>query len=89
MPSSLSILKVNLSTILPWLLFALLKTSANASSFNEPHSHQGVVTPFQPGDPKVPLDSKAKHILGQGKPYQVSFVLFYVLNDQFASHLYL
>lgn len=70
MPSSLSILKVNLSTILPWLLFALLKTSANASSFNEPHSHQGVVTPFQPGDPKVPLDSKAKHILGQGKPYQ-------------------
>ena len=43
----------------------------DASSFNEPHSHRGIVTPFQPGDPNVPLDEKAEDILSQGKPYQV------------------
>ncbi len=42
----------------------------HASSFHEAHSHQGVVTPFQPGDPKVTLDNKARGILKQGKPYQ-------------------
>lgn len=28
--------------------------------------------PFQPGDPKIKLDSKAMSILKAGKPYQVS-----------------
>jgi len=41
-----------------------------ASSFNEPHAHTGVVTPFQPGDPKITLDQKATAILNSGKPYQ-------------------
>jgi len=36
----------------------------------EAHPHQGKVTPFQPGDPKVKLDGKALNILKQGKPYQ-------------------
>jgi len=60
----------------PILLNILLCLSSSllgityASSFNEAHSHQGVVTPFQPGDPKVSLDKKALNILSQGKPYQ-------------------
>lgn len=36
----------------------------------EAHPHQGKVTPFQAGDPKVKLDKKATGILSQGKPYQ-------------------
>eukprot|EP00581_Thalassiosira_minuscula_P009936 CAMPEP_0183708044 /NCGR_PEP_ID=MMETSP0737-20130205/4438_1 /TAXON_ID=385413 /ORGANISM="Thalassiosira miniscula, Strain CCMP1093" /LENGTH=336 /DNA_ID=CAMNT_0025935831 /DNA_START=113 /DNA_END=1123 /DNA_ORIENTATION=+ len=43
---------------------------ANASNFNKPHSHTGKVEPFQPGDPKVALDGKAKSTLKSGKPYQ-------------------
>ena len=51
--------------------FALFCIAAsNASSFTEPHDHQGIVSPFTPGDPKIPLDSKALSILAQGKPYQ-------------------
>jgi len=42
----------------------------NAASFNEPHTHTGKVTPFEPGDPKVSLDRKATAILSSGKPYQ-------------------
>lgn len=42
-----------------------------ASNFNKPHSHTGKVEPFQPGDPNVKLDGKAKSILRSGKPYQV------------------
>lgn len=41
-----------------------------ASSFNEPHAHQGKVTPFSPGDPNIKLDSKAIKILNSGQPYQ-------------------
>lgn len=44
-----------------------------ASNFNKPHSHTGKVEPFQPGDPNVKLDGKAKSILKSGKPYQVRF----------------
>eukprot|EP00584_Thalassiosira_punctigera_P005409 CAMPEP_0172543886 /NCGR_PEP_ID=MMETSP1067-20121228/14166_1 /TAXON_ID=265564 ORGANISM="Thalassiosira punctigera, Strain Tpunct2005C2" /NCGR_SAMPLE_ID=MMETSP1067 /ASSEMBLY_ACC=CAM_ASM_000444 /LENGTH=328 /DNA_ID=CAMNT_0013330367 /DNA_START=118 /DNA_END=1104 /DNA_ORIENTATION=- len=43
---------------------------AHASNFNKPHSHTGKVEPFQPGDPKIKLDGKAKSILKAGKPYQ-------------------
>jgi len=42
----------------------------DASSFTEPHDHTGVVTPFQPGDPKITLDKKALSILASGRPYQ-------------------
>jgi len=42
----------------------------DASSFNEPHAHTGVVSPFQPGDPKITLDQKATAVLNSGKPYQ-------------------
>eukprot|EP01082_Thalassiosira_pseudonana_P013900 g11847.t1 g11847 contig6:713962-715106(+) len=53
------------------LTIALLCTPyANASNFNKPHSHTGKVEPFQPGDPKIKLDSKAMSILKAGKPYQ-------------------
>lgn len=41
-----------------------------ASSFTEPHSHTGVINPFQPGDPKITLDKKALGVLKSGKPYQ-------------------
>jgi len=53
-----------------YLSLAIFLTTADGSSFTEPHAHQGVVTPFQPGDPKVKLDGKAIGILKQGKPYQ-------------------
>mmetsp|Transcript_29516 Transcript_29516/g.62637 ORF Transcript_29516/g.62637 Transcript_29516/m.62637 type:complete len:332 (-) Transcript_29516:84-1079(-) len=43
---------------------------AHASNFSKPHSHTGKVEPFQPGDPKIKLDGKAKNILKAGKPYQ-------------------
>eukprot|EP00540_Astrosyne_radiata_P021142 CAMPEP_0116839380 /NCGR_PEP_ID=MMETSP0418-20121206/9735_1 /TAXON_ID=1158023 /ORGANISM="Astrosyne radiata, Strain 13vi08-1A" /LENGTH=325 /DNA_ID=CAMNT_0004469485 /DNA_START=94 /DNA_END=1071 /DNA_ORIENTATION=+ len=36
----------------------------------KPHPHQGKVKPFEPGDPKVPLDRKAISTLESGKPYQ-------------------
>lgn len=42
----------------------------NASSFTDPHDHTGIVAPFTPGDPKIPLDKKALAVLGTGKPYQ-------------------
>lgn len=47
-----------------------LQSVVNASSFTEPHDHQGIVTPFTPGDPKITLDKKALAILASGKPYQ-------------------
>ncbi len=62
---------IKLSSCLPFLLLAL--NDVIASSFNEPHSHNGIVAPFQPGEPKVTLDRKALDILQQGKPYQVNF----------------
>jgi len=42
----------------------------DASSFTDPHDHQGIVAPFTPGDPKIPLDKKALEVLASGKPYQ-------------------
>lgn len=60
-----------------FLLFSLLIIAAHlqqvvveASSFTEPHDHQGIVSPFTPGDPKIPLNKKALEILASGKPYQ-------------------
>lgn len=51
------------------LLFSLV-SSAIGSSFTEPHDHNGVVKPFSPGDPKIPLNKKALSILLSNKPYQ-------------------
>jgi hypothetical protein len=36
----------------------------------EPHPHQGKVTPFSPGDPKIHLDKEALTILESDKPYR-------------------
>jgi len=52
------------------LLFKLNLQYVKASSFTEPHDHQGLVTPFSPGDPKIALDKKSLAILASGKPYQ-------------------
>jgi hypothetical protein len=41
-----------------------------ASSLTEPHDHQGIVSPFTPGDPQIPLDKKALAVLASGKSYQ-------------------
>lgn len=50
---------------------AIIVASLFAPSVDaEAHPHQGKVTPFTPGDPKVKLDGKALGILKQGKPYQ-------------------
>lgn len=43
---------------------------AHASSFTEPHDHQGIVSRFTPGDPQIHLDKKALAVLASGKPYQ-------------------
>merc|ERR1719356_1365891 len=57
-------------------LFLLLSTLcslpllARTSNFNKPHAHVGKLEPFQPGDPQVSLDGRAKGILKAGKPYQ-------------------
>ncbi len=48
----------------------LLVTEIKGSSFTEPHDHNGIVTPFKAGDPKINLDKKALSILDSGKPYQ-------------------
>jgi len=52
------------------LTFSLFSLVCDASSFYESHSHTGKVKPFEPGDPKVPLDGKAKATLNSGKPYE-------------------
>ena len=52
------------------ILLVNLLGRASASNFNKPHAHKGKLEPFQPGDPKVKLDGKAKNILRSGKPYQ-------------------
>ena len=69
-----------LSTLLYWFLLLSFSNHhhhqhhhiivANASSFNEPHAHNGVVSPFEPGKPNISLDKKALSILKEGKPYQ-------------------
>ena len=55
------------------LLFsiAIWCSVVDASNFSKPHTHTGKVEPFQPGDPNIKLDGKAKGILKSGKPYQV------------------
>ena len=52
------------------LLFAVIISLIVPFIDAEAHPHQGKVTPFQHGDPKVKLDGKAITILKQGKPYQ-------------------
>lgn len=56
--------------VLTILSFLSLKGIADASSFTDPHDHQGIVAPFTAGDPKIPLDKKALDVLASGKPYQ-------------------
>ena len=58
------------SSILTLIAFFLCQDIVNASSFTEPHDHDGIVPPFTPGDPKIPLNNKALAILASGKPYQ-------------------
>lgn len=41
-----------------------------SASADEPHPHNGVVQPFQAGDPGVKLDRAAEALLRQDKPYQ-------------------
>lgn len=52
------------------VLTTLLHATVDASSFTEPHDHDGIVPPFAPGDPKIPLDKKALSTLSTGKPHQ-------------------
>mmetsp|Transcript_9825 Transcript_9825/g.13900 ORF Transcript_9825/g.13900 Transcript_9825/m.13900 type:complete len:96 (-) Transcript_9825:885-1172(-) len=60
----------------------VLISTCYASNFNEPHVHNGKVSPFKPGDPNVPLDANAIKILKSGKPYQVRrHVLILVLYE--------
>eukprot|EP01083_Nonionella_stella_P285706 972622_1 len=58
------------SSILAVLIICACLPATNASSFTEPHDHNGIVTPFKPGDPKISLDKKTLSILENGKPYQ-------------------
>lgn len=46
----------------------------HAASFDEPHGHRGKATPYQPGDPKIQLDSRARKILDLGNPYQTQII---------------
>lgn len=55
------------------LVFLLILSMTGCCSA-ESHPHQGKVTPFQPGDPKVKLDKKALKILQSGKPYQTQIL---------------
>lgn len=48
----------------------LLVATRQVSSASGPHPHEGKVTPFLPGDPKVPLSEEALEILKAGKPYK-------------------
>lgn len=54
------------------LLLALLfvVTLCDGSSFNEPHSHQGTVTPYEPKAPNLKLNDKALKMLEAGKMYK-------------------
>mmetsp|Transcript_54080 Transcript_54080/g.65289 ORF Transcript_54080/g.65289 Transcript_54080/m.65289 type:complete len:342 (+) Transcript_54080:47-1072(+) len=52
------------------ILHQIVTKTIEASNFNKPHHHQGKVTPYPPGDPKVKLDKRAIGILNAGKPYQ-------------------
>ena len=58
--------------LLVLLLHVATSPCINASDINAPHSHTGRVSPFEPGDPKVPLNTKAKSILSSGSPYQTT-----------------
>ena len=53
------------------LRLVLLFRIAYGSSFNQPHPHQGIASPFQPGDPGIMLDTAALRLLASGKPYKV------------------
>jgi len=59
-------------TSIMWCVATILAYSnlCESSSFNEAHPHNGKVTPFEPGDPKVPLDKAALKILESSKPYK-------------------
>lgn len=48
--------------------FASATAAAPATLLTDAHPHQGVVPPFQAGDPKVKLDRQALHVLDSGHP---------------------
>lgn len=52
-----------------------IRESTTTASSQPEHPHQGKVTPFQPGDPKIELDDKALEILARGQPYQTQISL--------------
>jgi hypothetical protein len=63
---------------LPFIVFVVITacsmllmspSQCSATAYGQGHPHQGVVPPFQPGDPKVKLDRQALHILNGGNPY--------------------
>eukprot|EP00521_Asterionellopsis_glacialis_P012827 CAMPEP_0195307840 /NCGR_PEP_ID=MMETSP0707-20130614/37918_1 /TAXON_ID=33640 /ORGANISM="Asterionellopsis glacialis, Strain CCMP134" /LENGTH=363 /DNA_ID=CAMNT_0040372093 /DNA_START=247 /DNA_END=1338 /DNA_ORIENTATION=- len=58
------------SLLLALLIIMLSFGTSKPSSWDEPHPHQGVVPPFEAGDPKVQLDDEALRILASGKPYE-------------------
>lgn len=51
-------------------IFIITLQCVFGSSFSEPHYHQGIISPFEPGDPKVKLDGKAIKILKAGHAYK-------------------
>ena len=48
--------------------FGIESSSGDSSTV---HPHQGKVSPYPPGDPKIKLDDKALALLNTGQPYQV------------------
>lgn len=55
-----------------WGLLAFLFTAAfcKGGSFDEPHPHQGTVTPYEPNAPDFKLNDKAVNMLKAGKMYK-------------------
>ena len=54
------------------LLFLYITGLSESASFDKPHKHQGLVSPYEPKAPKVDLDKKATALLDDGKIYKVS-----------------
>lgn len=60
---------LTIPAILVSTMLLLLSPPGVCSGAAGPHPHQGVVPPFQAGDPKVKLDKHALHVLEHGHPY--------------------
>ena len=55
--------------LLVWMLSLVIQTES--ASFDKPHAHQGLVSPYEPKAPKVDLNKKAITLLEDGKIYKV------------------